>query len=116
MPKHALLSRDFLEQVAHVFRVLGEPSRLEILQSLMVGPKTVTQVIDATGKGQANVSKHLGVLAAAGLVSRTQRGNQAVFEVSDPLVFGLCDSVCGSIRKKLARQVKSHQRLLKAAR
>ncbi|MCL2646179.1 MAG: metalloregulator ArsR/SmtB family transcription factor [Phycisphaerales bacterium] len=103
----------FLERVVEVFRVLGDRSRLEILQSLMAGPRTVNEVVEITGKGQANVSKHLGVLAAAGLVSRTAKGTSAIYEVTDPLVYKLCDIVCGSLRKKLGRESKEIQRLLR---
>ena len=106
---------ELLERVAEIFRVLSDPSRLEILQALMNGPLAVGQVVHATGKGQANVSRHLALLAAAGLVSRTARGNQAIYEVADPLVYKLCDMVCGSIRNKLADEVKAHQRALRRA-
>lgn len=111
MPAHAPLPREFLEKVAHRFRLLGEPSRLEILQALMSGPKSVGQVVEATGMGQANVSKHLAALAAGGVVRRTPRGTQAIFEVSDPLVFKLCDLVCGSIRTRIRRDIRAHERM-----
>ncbi len=110
------LSREFLEHVAEIFRVLGDPSRLEILQTLMSGPKNVTKVAKQTGKGQANVSKHLALLADAKLIRRTRLGTQVIYEVSEPLVNKLCDLVCGAIQKKLTRQVKSHVKLLKASR
>ena len=95
-----------LEQIARTFRVLGDASRLEILQALMAAPRAVTTVVEETGKGQANVSKHLGVLLSAGLVSRTRRGNQVIYEVADPLVYQLCEMVCGSLRTRISQQAK----------
>ena len=115
MANKAPLSAEFLSHVADVFRVLGDPSRLEILNTLMSGPRNVTQVVELTGKGQANVSKHLGVLADAHLVSRTRRGSQVFYEVSDPFVFRLCDLVCGSVRARLTAQIRAHQRIVKRA-
>lgn len=112
MSTKAPLSAEFLAHVAGVFRVLGDPSRLEILNALMSGPRNVTQVVEMTGKGQANVSKHLGVLADAQLVLRTRRGSQVIYEVSDPFVFRLCDLVCGSVRARLAAQIRSHKRII----
>jgi DNA-binding transcriptional ArsR family regulator len=111
---HALPPQ-FLARVADTFRVLGDPSRLQILQTLLGGPRTVSQIVAQTGKGQANVSKHLAVLAAAGLVARTPRGTQALYEVADPLVFKLCDLVCGALRARLAAEVKAGQRVLRRA-
>ena len=110
-----LLPAELLERVAEIFRVVGDRSRLEILQALMAAPQSVGEVVEGTEKGQANVSKHLGVLAAAGLVSRTSRGTQAIYEVADPLVYKLCDIVCGSVRMKLAREIKVGQRVLRTA-
>jgi DNA-binding transcriptional ArsR family regulator len=112
MAKKAL-SAEFMSHVAEVFRVLGDSSRLEILNALMAGPLNVTEVVRETGKGQANVSKHLGVLADAHLVSRTRRGSQVIYEVSDPFVFRLCDLVCGSVRARLTAQIRAHKALVK---
>lgn len=111
-PRHSPMPAEFLVRVAEVFRVLGDPSRLEILQTLMTGPQTVTQVVTATGMGQANVSKHLGVLAAAQLVSRTKQGTHAIYQVADPIVYKLCEAVCGSVRARLEAQVKAARQIL----
>jgi len=43
------------------------------------------------------------------MVSRTKRGNRAVYEISDPAVFELCDQVCGGVR----RQVEELDAILK---
>ena len=56
---------------------------------------------EALGAFQRNVSKHLGILLAAGMVSRTKRGSYARYSISDPSVFELCDQVCGGVRGQL---------------
>jgi len=116
MPDKRPLPPEMLDQIAAVFRALGEPSRLAILQTLMPGPRNVSDLAEAAGLSQANTSKHLAALAAAGLVSRTPQGTQAVYSIADPLVFKLCDTVCGSIRRSLGRSIRSQQRLLEAVR
>jgi DNA-binding transcriptional ArsR family regulator len=113
MSSKNLLPPQILEHVVETFRVLGDLSRLEILQALMEEPRTVSQVVELTGKGQANVSKHLGILAAAGLVSRTKSGTAAIYAISDPLVHKLCDMVCSSVRGRLEREVKAGREALK---
>jgi len=54
-----------LADVARHFKLLGEPMRLKILQTLCREPRTVGDIVSATGATQANVSKHLALLAAA---------------------------------------------------
>src|SRR3974390_1204601 len=89
------LPEPLIEVVAQRFRVLGEPMRIKLLDRLRDGDATVTELQEALGASQQNVSKHLGVLHAAGMVSRTKDGNRAVYAISDPSVFELCDQVCG---------------------
>ena len=87
--------------IAQRFRVLGEPMRIRLLDRLRDGGATVQELQEATGASQQNVSKHLGVLAGAGLVSRTKRGTYSLYEIADPSVFELCELVCGGLRRQL---------------
>ena len=95
------LPEPLIELVAQRFRVLGEPMRIKLLDRLREGDATVGELQDALGASQQNVSKHLGVLHAAGMVSRTKDGNHSRFAISDPSVFELCDQVCGGVRRQL---------------
>jgi len=95
------LPEPLIELVAQRFRVLGEPMRIKILDQLRDREATVGELRDALGASQQNVSKHLGILHAAGMVSRTKHGTQAVYAISDPSVFELCDQVCGGVRRQL---------------
>lgn len=89
------------EVIAQRFRVLGEPMRIKLLDHLREGPASVSELQESTGASQQNVSKHLGVLWNAGMVSRSRQGNLAIYEVSDHTVFDLCEQVCGGIRRQL---------------
>jgi DNA-binding transcriptional ArsR family regulator len=93
-----------LSMIADFFKVLSEPSRLQIVCSLKNGGKNVSQIIDITGLGQANVSKHLKLLTQAGVVSREQKGINVVYSIANPLVFSLCDLVCNSLAEQLQNQ------------
>jgi DNA-binding transcriptional ArsR family regulator len=86
-----------LELIAHRFKLLSEPMRLRLLRTLMSGEKNVSELVTLTGASQANVSKHLGVLAAGGLVARRKAGISTFYRVADPSLGTLCDLVCRSL-------------------
>lgn len=96
------LSSDLAEQIAQRFRVLGEPMRIRILDLLRDGEASVQELTDRLGATQQNVSKHLGVLYAAGIVSRRRDGNRALYAIADDAVFALCDTVCGGLQRRAA--------------
>ena len=78
-----------VDLIARRFRVLGEPMRIKLLDRLRDGEASVQELQQATGASQQNVSKHLGVLLAAGLVSRTKEGTFARYAIADQGVFTL---------------------------
>ncbi|HEX6614698.1 MAG TPA: metalloregulator ArsR/SmtB family transcription factor [Gemmatimonadales bacterium] len=80
--------------VADRFKVLAEPARLQLLQALMAGERTVGELTEGTGLSQANVSKHLQLLLAHGLVARRKAGLFAYYSLADESVFQLCELVC----------------------
>jgi ArsR family transcriptional regulator len=61
----------------------------------------VTDLVEATGAGQANVSKHLGALLEAGVVARRKEGLNAIYSVADETIFDLCDTVCARLKTQL---------------
>jgi DNA-binding transcriptional ArsR family regulator len=94
------LPEPLVELIAQRFRVLGEPMRIKLLDRLRDGEATVGQLQDELGASQQNVSKHLGVLLQAGMVSRTKQGTSSVFAIADESVFELCEQVCGGLRRQ----------------
>ena len=95
-----------LELVAARFRMLAEPMRLRLLNELRDGEKTVTALVEATGAGQANASKHLSLLADAGMVGRRKEGLNVYYFIADESLFELCDLVCGRLQKELAEKAR----------
>lgn len=87
------LSDAELERVAGQFRLLGEPMRLKILQALCVNPLSVGEIVAATGATQSNVSKHLALLASAGIITRYKDGQFVYYGMSNPLTMKLCELV-----------------------
>jgi DNA-binding transcriptional ArsR family regulator len=78
-----------LELKAKLFRGLGEPSRLAILETLGKGPKTVSEIVAATRLSQPNVSNHLACLRDCGLVRSEPSGRYVTYALSDDRVAGL---------------------------
>jgi DNA-binding transcriptional ArsR family regulator len=88
--------------IAQRFRVLGDATRIRLLDHLRDGPATVGELQQALGTSQQNVSKHLGVLHQAGIVGREKVGTHARYSIADRSVFGLCEHVCGGLRRRIA--------------
>jgi DNA-binding transcriptional ArsR family regulator len=87
------LSDAELEKVAGQFRLLGEPMRLKILQALCAKPLAVSEIVAATGATQSNVSRHLALMASAGVITRQKDGQFVYYGMSNPLTMKLCELV-----------------------
>jgi ArsR family transcriptional regulator len=90
-----------LELLAERFRLLGDPTRLRLLQALAGEERAVADLVAMTGATQANVSKHLQLLHRAGIVLRRKEGLHVYYSVADPSIFEICDVVCGSLADRL---------------
>jgi DNA-binding transcriptional ArsR family regulator len=91
------LTPDMIELVAARFRALAEPARLHLMNALRDGEQTVGELVEATGLGTANVSKHLQLLHAAGFVTRHKDGVRVFYALASEDVFRLCDIMCGRL-------------------
>ena len=88
-----ILSDAELDRVAMHFRVLGEPMRLKILQSVCHEARTVNDIVAAVGATQANVSKHLALLAGAGILTRRKSGQCVYYGMEDQFAVKMCELV-----------------------
>ena len=77
---------DALQLRAKLFRGLSDPSRLAILAALDPDPRTVGEIVAATGLTQPNASNHLRCLSDCGLVLRAAQGRYAFYRLADPRV------------------------------
>ena len=102
------MTPEVLALVATRFKALAEPARLEILNALRRGERTVGELVEETGLGQANVSKHLQLLFGLGFVSRRKDGLFVYYGLADRTVFQLCDIMCG----RLEAEAKARRKLL----
>jgi DNA-binding transcriptional ArsR family regulator len=90
---------------ARFFRVLGDPTRLKILELLGEGERTVGQLVSALGQPQARVSTHLACLRHCCFVSTERRGKEIVYRldlVGLDAVMGRAADVMAPIAERLA--------------
>lgn len=92
-----MISDEMLPLVAEGFRALAEPARLLLLCTLRPREHTVSELVMLTRMGQANVSKHLQVLHAQGLVTRRKRGLFVYYGLADRQVMRMCEMMCARV-------------------
>ena len=76
--------------------------RIKLLDALREREASVSELREATGASQQNVSKHLGVLLEANIVGRRKDGNQVLYSIVDESIFRLCEEACGGLQRQVA--------------
>jgi len=69
---------------ARFFRVLGDPTRLAILELLVERPRTVSELVEAIGGSQSRISNHLACLRWCRFVIDERVGRQVTYRIADP--------------------------------
>lgn len=104
------MTEEVLDHVAYRFKLLGEPMRLRILQALRDGEQCVQDLVEKTGAGQANVSKHLSLLMNNGVVNRRKEGLHVYYFIEDDSIFHLCNTVCDSLEENSRSMQKAFKK------
>lgn len=90
---------------AKLFRSLGDPMRLAILEVLAGGERRVTDVVAAVGTSQANASAHLSCLKECGLILDRPQGRAVWYRLATPELFellGAAETLLGSVGQQIA--------------
>jgi DNA-binding transcriptional ArsR family regulator len=95
-----------LDEIARHFRALGEPLRLKLPSRLRESECNVGELTERLGCSQANVSKHLATLQAAGIVERRAVGTASYFRIGDPATIALCELVCDQVARRLGESTE----------
>ncbi|WP_301859292.1 helix-turn-helix transcriptional regulator [uncultured Megasphaera sp.] len=83
------LIQQYIQPLADIFKVLGDPTRLRILQTLMEGERCVRDISDQIQMGQSAVSHQLRILRDARLVQFRRDGKVVYYSLADNHVFTL---------------------------
>lgn len=90
---------------AELFRALANPIRVRILETLRAaGSLTVSDIQQRIGIESSNVSQHLSILRAHGLVTAERQGTRAMYTVADPELYSLLDVARSIFEKHLTEQ------------
>jgi ArsR family transcriptional regulator, nickel/cobalt-responsive transcriptional repressor len=73
------------QECAQVLRILGDPTRLDVIRSLLQGPRRVGEINDLLNVEQSLLSHHLRVLREAGLVESRRNGKAVLYRLSPAL-------------------------------
>ncbi|MUN37353.1 metalloregulator ArsR/SmtB family transcription factor [Actinomadura sp. NEAU-AAG5] len=87
--------RGVVNSVQQRLTVISEPNRFRIVELLKDGPLPVGGIVDALGLGQPQVSRHLRLLAEAGVVEVTRRAQQRIYRLNTGSMRELGDWVQG---------------------
>src|ERR671931_214867 len=90
------------EAIATMGKAFASPRRLELLDLLAQGPRTVDQLASASGQSVANASQHLQALHGAGLVTRERDGNRVRYELAGDDVLRLWLALRDTSAQRLA--------------
>jgi ArsR family transcriptional regulator, virulence genes transcriptional regulator len=99
------------ELQAQLCAALADPTRLEILDLLRDGERTVADLMSALGLRQNNVSQHLAYLRRVGAVAGERRGTFVHYRIALPGLLAACDAVKAALARQLARQAREATRL-----
>ena len=94
---------------AKLCSALAHPRRLQILNLLRDGEKSVKELLSETGTNKANLSQHLTVLRKQRIVSARREGVNIFYRLTNSKMIRACDI----IREVLVEQLKESNELLK---
>jgi ArsR family transcriptional regulator len=97
-------ARPVTEVKASLFRVLGHPARVRILELLRDGERAVGALQAALELDSGGTSQHLAALRRIGLVQSRREGTSVYYRVDDPSVFALLEAGRAIISRRLAEE------------
>jgi DNA-binding transcriptional ArsR family regulator len=110
----AQASQRVFETAAELFAVLSTPIRLQVLNALCDGERTVNEMVTRIGCSQPNLSQHLNVLYKSGIVAKRKDGTQVIYRVQSERAMAICRSVCSQVAIELdnPEQISHEERLV----
>ena len=105
-PKASTLQNRISQLHAELCKTLAHPIRLEILNLLRDGEKSVGELAAATGVRQATVSQHLAVLRQRAVVTTKKDGSSIFYRIANPRIIEACDIIRGVLFEQMAEMEK----------
>jgi ArsR family transcriptional regulator len=102
----AFMEERVLELKAEILKVLAQPTRLKILESLRNGEKCICEICPEINGEQSNVSRHISLMQKSHLVTTRKEGVKVIVNVKDPRVFDILDEVGTLLKNRMKEQEK----------
>ena len=93
MVQISALDTRVLEFKAKIYKTIGDPNRLKILEILRQGENCQCEIIPLIEQSQPTVSRHLKLLDDSGLIKRKKEGTRVIYSVVDPHIYNLLDAI-----------------------
>ncbi len=106
------MDKKIFEMHAEICKIFTNPKRLEIINLLKNGKKTVSELEELTGLPQANISQHLTILRQNSVVVTRRDGVNIYYKIANPKIL----QACNLMREVLLEQLAESQKLAKSAR
>lgn len=100
------LSKEFYKVQAEFCRALAHPVRLEIIDLLKNGEKTVSELMQRIGIKQATLSQHLAVLRERGVVVSRKEGMNAYYSLRNIEIVNACSMIRGILKDLIIEKHK----------
>ncbi len=97
----------FLELRAKIFKALGHPSRLKMVEGLFAGERCVCELQAMVGSDVSTVSKHLNILKEAGILQDERRGTNIYYSLKMKCVANFLGCVEDFVGNRLEEQIKA---------
>ncbi|MEM2883074.1 MAG: metalloregulator ArsR/SmtB family transcription factor [Nitrososphaerales archaeon] len=102
------IDKRIYQMQAEICKSLANPLRIEIINTLKEGAKTVTELMEIIGVNQANLSQHLAILRSKKIVEARRKGNSVYYSLANPKII----EACNLLRQILREQLEAEQKLV----
>jgi DNA-binding transcriptional ArsR family regulator len=97
------------EVVSAYFGLLAEPTRLKILNAICERELSVSEIVDRVESTQTNVSRHLNLMYAKGVLRRRRERGMTFYSIADPNVVTLCRTACVQMASQIEEKAVSNR-------
>lgn len=106
------MEKEIYEMHAELCKIFTHPKRLEIIDHLRGGEKSVGELVDLSDIPQSNLSQHLAILRQSGIVATRREGINIYYRISHPKIFKACDIMREILLSQLTKRGKLAQEAL----
>ena len=98
--------KNLLKKKAEVFKALGHPTRVRIIEKLAKGDSCVCEFVNEADCDFSTISAHLAVLQKAGIVTSEKKGREVHYSLAMPCVTNFTKCIEGVVKSQLTEQLK----------